>query len=112
MSVPFTRSCMLLPGKTLGRHSMVPSLDFTKEGDIDIPVLRKDTEIHIPREQINPDYNPFEEETGRQNYQAREQIGKQARYSHWESLFEDIEKAERKISEALEENLGPGWGPE
>ena len=94
--------------ETLGRHSMVPSLDFSKEGDIDIPVLRKDTEIKIPRENINPDYNPFEEEQGGQSYQAREQIINQARYSHWESLYEDIEKAERKISEALEENVGPG----
>ncbi len=94
--------------ETLGRHSMVPSLDFSKEGDIDIPVLRKDTEINIPRENINPDYNPFKEEQGGQSYQAREQIVNQARYSHWESLFEDIEKAERKISEALEENVGPG----
>jgi DNA mismatch repair protein MutL len=94
--------------ETLGKHSMVPSLDFNKEGDIDIPVLRKDTEINIPRERINPDYNPFEEEQGGQYYQAREQIGNQARYNHWESLFEDIEKAERKISEALKENVGPG----
>jgi DNA mismatch repair protein MutL len=94
--------------ETLGKHSMVPSLDFNKEGDIDIPVLRKDTEINIPRERINPDYNPFDEEQGRPSYQAREQTGNQSRYSHWESLFEDIEKAERKISEAMEENVGPG----
>jgi DNA mismatch repair protein MutL len=94
--------------EALGKHSMVPSLDFNKEGDIDIPVLRKDTEIHIPKERINPEYNPFEEENGGRPFQAREQVVKQARYSHWESLFEDIEMAERKISEALEENVGPG----
>jgi DNA mismatch repair protein MutL len=94
--------------ETLGKHSMVPSLDFNKEGDIDIPILRKDTEISIPKERFNPDYNPFEEELGKQNYQAMEQSGNQARYSHWESLFEDIDKAERKISEVLAENVGPG----
>ncbi len=94
--------------EALGKNSMIPSLDFNKEGDIDIPVLRKDTEINIPRERINPDYNPFEEEAGRQPYQAREQAVNQSRYSHWESLFEDIDKAGRKISEALEENVGPG----
>jgi DNA mismatch repair protein MutL len=94
--------------EALGKNSMVPSLDFNKEGDIDIPVLRKDTEISIPRERINPDYNPFEEEGGRQPYQAREETANQAKYSHWESLFEDIDKSERKISEALAENVGPG----
>lgn len=94
--------------QALGKNSMVPSLDFNKEGDIDIPVLRKDTEINIPKERINPDYNPFNEESGQQPYQAREQNPNQSKYSHWESLFQDIEKAERKISEVLEENVGPG----
>jgi len=94
--------------EALGKNSMVPSLDFNKEGDIDIPVLRKDTEINIPKERINPDYNPFDEDGGRQHYQAREQNANQSKYSHWESLFEDIEKAERKISEVLQENVGPG----
>jgi len=94
--------------EALGKNSMVPSLDFNKEGDIDIPVLRKDTEINIPKERINPDYNPFEEEGGRQPYQAKEEAANHAKYSHWESLFEDIDKSARKISEALEENVGPG----
>ena len=94
--------------EALGKNSMVPSLDFNKEGDIDIPVLRKDTEINIPKERINPDYNPFEEEGGRQLYQAKEEAANQAKYSHWESLFKDIDKSARKISEALEENVGPG----
>jgi DNA mismatch repair protein MutL len=92
--------------EALGKNSMVPSLDFSKEGDIDIPVLRKDTEINIPRERINPDYNPFEEDGGQPPYQAREQAANQGRYSHWESLFEDIETAKRKINKALEENMG------
>ena len=73
--------------EALGKNSMVPSLDFNKEGDIDIPVLRKDTEINIPKERINPDYNPFHEESGQQPYQAREQNPNHPKYSHWESLF-------------------------
>jgi DNA mismatch repair protein MutL len=86
---------------------MVPSLDFNKEGDIDIPVLRKDTEIHIPRENINPDYNPFETDTGGSSYRTGDHPGKQSVYSQWESLFEDIEKAEQQISEALQGSSGP-----
>jgi DNA mismatch repair protein MutL len=93
--------------ETLGKHSMVPSLDFNKEGDIDIPVLRKDTEIHIPRENINPDYNPFETDTRGSSYRAGDQPVKQSAYSQWESLFVDIEKAEQQIREALQESAGP-----
>jgi DNA mismatch repair protein MutL len=92
--------------ETLGKHNMVPSLDFSKEGDIDIPVLRKDTEIKIPREHIDPEYNPFKSENGSGPYRSMDRIGRQEMYSHWESLFEDIEKAERQISEALEEGRG------
>jgi DNA mismatch repair protein MutL len=94
--------------ETLGRHSMVPSLDFNREGDIDIPVLRRDTEIHVPRENINPDFNPFESEKGRSSYQAGDRPEKQTVYSRWESLYEDIEKAEQQINEALLESAGPG----
>jgi DNA mismatch repair protein MutL len=93
--------------ETLGKHSMVPSLDFSKEGDIDIPVLRKDTEIKIPREHFDPDYNPFKAENGGGHGRSMDRFGKQAMYSHWESLFKDIENAERQISEALKERGEP-----
>ena len=91
--------------ETLGKHSMVPSLDFNKEGDIDIPVLRKGTEIKIPRENFNPDYNPFKEEGGN-SYQARDPVGDRGPYSQWESLFEEIDKADKSIQEALGQDAG------
>jgi len=90
--------------EALGKHSMVPSLDFDREGDIDIPVLRKDTEIRVPRERINPDYNPFHDEkysAGIPGYS-----GRQENLSHWESLYRDLEKAENSITNALQESAG------
>jgi len=90
--------------EALGKHSMVPSLDFDREGDIDIPVLRKDTEIRVPRERINPDYNPFHDEkysAGSPGYS-----GRQENLSHWESLYRDLEKAENSITNALQESAG------
>ena len=89
--------------ETLGKHSMVPSLDFSREGDIDIPVLRKDTEIKIPKERFDPDYNPFKMEDGNKSYRSHDQIVNQANYRQWEGLFEDIGKAEKQIREALAE---------
>jgi len=48
--------------ESLGRFSLTPSLDFETMGVVEIPVLTKNTEIHIPEINVNRDYNPFEEE--------------------------------------------------
>ena len=50
--------------ESLGKHSVVPSIDFDQSGNIDIPVPQKSFDnIPYPEIQINPDYNPFD--TGR-----------------------------------------------
>ena len=87
--------------EALGKHSLIPTLDFDREGDIDIPVLKKDTPIRVPGESFNPDYNPFREE-GRGE-------GSRENLKHWESLYRDLEEAERSIHEAIRETGGtPG----
>ncbi|WP_319479509.1 DNA mismatch repair endonuclease MutL [uncultured Draconibacterium sp.] len=49
--------------ESLGKHNVVPSIDFDQSGSIDIPVPRKDGEgVRFPEIQINPDYNPFNNE--------------------------------------------------
>lgn len=47
--------------ESLGKHSVVPSIDFDQSGNIDIPVPQKSFDnIQFPEIHINPDYNPFE----------------------------------------------------
>ncbi len=49
--------------ESLGKHNVVPSIDFDQSGNIDIPLPPKPTdEIQFPEIRINPDYNPFETE--------------------------------------------------
>ncbi len=49
--------------ESLGKHNVVPSIDFDQSGSIDIPVPKKSAEgIRFPDIQINPDYNPFNTE--------------------------------------------------
>ena len=48
--------------ESIGRYNLSPSMDFQTEGVVDIPVLRKDTEIRILPIDINPDFNPFDED--------------------------------------------------
>lgn len=97
--------------EALGRHSMVPSLDFDREGDIDIPVLKKGTQISAPRENIDPDYNPFETDTGEAYSRTEGYKARQENLAHWESLYRDLEKAERTVTEAIKDSTGRTGDP-
>ncbi len=47
--------------ESLGKHNVVPSIDFDQSGNIDIPVPKKSGEgIRYPDIQINQGYNPFD----------------------------------------------------
>jgi DNA mismatch repair protein MutL len=47
--------------ESLGKHNVVPSIDFDQSGSIDIPVPPKSFDnIQFPEIQINPEYNPFD----------------------------------------------------
>ena len=47
--------------ESLGKHNVVPSIDFDQSGNIDIPVPQKSFDnISFPEIQINHDYNPFD----------------------------------------------------
>jgi DNA mismatch repair protein MutL len=46
--------------ESLGKHNVVPSIDFDQSGNIDIPVRHKSGEsVPFPEIQIDKDYNPF-----------------------------------------------------
>ena len=47
--------------ESLGKHNVVPSIDFDQSGSIDIPVPQRNLDnIQFPEIRVNPDYNPFE----------------------------------------------------
>ncbi len=86
--------------ESLGKHNVVPSIDFDQRGSIDIPVPPKNRDaVTIPKIEVNKAYNPFE--TGKS-------IGKmppadkssQANIKHWEDLYEGAQlklKPEERI---------------
>jgi DNA mismatch repair protein MutL len=45
--------------ESLGKHNIVPSIDFDTEGQVDIPT-RINPQTGPPRININPNYNPFD----------------------------------------------------
>ncbi len=47
--------------ESLGKHNVVPSIDFDQSGNIEIPLPPKSKDnIQFPGIQINPEYNPFD----------------------------------------------------
>ncbi|MGM0375377.1 MAG: DNA mismatch repair endonuclease MutL [Bacteroidota bacterium] len=72
--------------EALGKFNMVPSIDFNQSENINIPTNRKDGPVSIPSVDVDPGYNPFEQESSRSKPQ---QHASTTRY--WESLYEGFE---------------------
>lgn len=95
--------------ESLGKHNVVPSIDFDQSGSIEIPIPKKSgEEIVFPEIQINPDYNPFDTEKQLGNYSPfdTEKSSGSGSYSppsanprekenleNWEDLYGDSQSA-------------------
>jgi DNA mismatch repair protein MutL len=77
--------------ESLGKHNVVPSIDFDQSGSVDIPVPGKDKgERSFPEIKVNPDYNPFENKNpvssgswGNSNFDKEDT-------KHWEDLYAGV----------------------
>ncbi len=81
--------------ESLGKHNVVPSIDFDQRGSIDIPVSGSGRGAQsFPEIPVDPGYNPFEQEKNFSsgNFPSADH-GKQD-VSHWEDLYAGVEKAD------------------
>jgi DNA mismatch repair protein MutL len=95
--------------ESIGRYNLMPSLDFNTEGVIDIPVLRNETEIRTPRENINRSFNPFENENNiplRNPYRDRENYLESV--DPFESVRNDFFRGQKNIPENSTDNFTEG----
>ncbi|WP_346855445.1 DNA mismatch repair endonuclease MutL [uncultured Draconibacterium sp.] len=78
--------------ESLGKHNVVPSIDFDQSGSIDIPVPKRSGEdIRFPEIQINPDYNPFDTEkqfTGGSYNPSQSMPREKKNLDNWEDLYQ------------------------
>ncbi len=87
--------------ESIGRNNLSPSLDFSKEGIIDIPILTKDTEVRHPAIDSNPAFNPFD---GEQSYEKakRNTPYHDDRFEGWEQLFEPAAQTQVNLHKNLQ----------
>lgn len=75
--------------ESLGKHNVVPSIDFDQSGSIEIPIPRKDRdEIRFPEITVNPDYNPFNSGKTPNLKTATQEKSNKANLNHWEDLYQ------------------------
>jgi DNA mismatch repair protein MutL len=71
--------------QALGKHNMIPSIDFNRENEVEFDPLPKNAEVKIPTIKIDPTYNPFKTETGSGGF-------KQAQAHHAFDMYKVLEK--------------------
>lgn len=79
--------------ESLGKNNIVPSIDFDQKGNIGIPPMKKDKEVAPPKIEIDPTFNPFEQEgtsPGKHTPGSQKQRPDPSP-ANWESLYEDFE---------------------
>lgn len=75
--------------ESLGKHNVVPSIDFDQSGSIDIPVRSKETgEVQYPEIKVNRDYNPFETEKTPSFKLPKTAKTEKSNLNRWEDLYQ------------------------
>jgi len=88
--------------ETLGRHNIVPSIDFDQNGAFEIPHNKKDVNYQMPKIEINENYNPFENEK-KSSYDFHKNIANKQfennNLANWEKLYSGVNQLENKQTE-------------
>ena len=77
--------------ESIGKNNLSPSIDFETNGVVDIPVMRKDTVIITPRENIDPSFNPFEAENQSGKTYSKPEYFSNKPPESWEKLYENLQ---------------------
>jgi DNA mismatch repair protein MutL len=78
--------------EALGKFNIVPTLDFTIDTSVEIPVIRSGDEIRQPVIEINPNYNPFDEKSSYQQHFDPTDERDNDNLAHWDQMYAGLEK--------------------
>ncbi|MCV6629325.1 MAG: DNA mismatch repair endonuclease MutL [Flavobacteriaceae bacterium] len=83
---------------SLGQFQVAPVLDFDTDPNLDTPYHFKDKEVHIPKVEVDHNYNPFAEEVSRSSaVKNNTMYTKATSGASWEGLYAGIPETVRKI---------------
>lgn len=84
--------------EAIGKYNLMPAIDFDQSGSIEIPLPPgRGSNIVPPEIGINRNYNPFQPET---SYGPSFIPGKNSGVTHWDKLYQGMEKS-----------VQPDWSP-
>ncbi|RLD61921.1 MAG: DNA mismatch repair endonuclease MutL [Bacteroidetes bacterium] len=82
--------------QALGKFNIAPSIDFSIERTMDIAPLPRNTDIKVPQIKTNPDYNPFDNPTGKPMGSGF--TGRPTTSGNWEKLYEGLDTEQLDLS--------------
>jgi len=81
--------------EALGKFSLTPTLDFDREGAMEIPYFRPGQTVNPPIIQVNHDFNPFDGDSQPWSHDQRPGFQPHpAQVTGWEQLYTPLQKQE------------------
>ena len=98
--------------EALGKFNLTPTLDFDREGAMEIPYFRPGDTVNPPTIRVNTEFNPFESEAQPWRQDAWPGIDhRQDRVTGWEQLYPSVSRDEEQEQPGQEQQPGiPGMG--
>ena len=76
---------------SLGQYNIAPSIDFNLNPEYQVPITSKARTIKTPSIEVDPNFNPFEQEkTSAKSFTSKQKDSNQ-KGKHWEAIFEEIQ---------------------
>ncbi len=93
--------------KSLGQYNISPSLDFERETSFDDIPMNPDGPIRVPTIEVDPDYNPFDADTGSSGGGGGDASGRRPKTHQnqfdWTSVYREPEEVESAPNLPMEE---------
>ncbi|MBT3207698.1 MAG: DNA mismatch repair endonuclease MutL [Bacteroidetes bacterium] len=82
----------LVVKEALGKFNIVPTLDFSTENPINIPILNQNSNLQPPSVEVNSAYNPFKNEKMEMQGKFAPSGSQKQNTANWEKLYDGVEK--------------------
>jgi DNA mismatch repair protein MutL len=86
--------------QALGKNNIAPSIDFNQEQGFEIPVLSQARDVQVPKVEIDPTFNPFEQKMPSfKNPKSSKMSLEKDNINNWESLYSGFQNETKQQSD-------------